>query len=289
MLYVGEKTLLSAGIAAAVLGLVALLAGPAMAESATDPGTDEACTLHLGVVPQFEQRRLTAVWQPIAAALSARIDCDVTLHGSNSIPEFEAEFSEGKFDFAYMNPYHAVMAHNAQGYVPVIRSDESRLKGILVVRADDPIQSIEELHGKELAFPSPNALGASLLMRTELAVKHGIKVTPKYVKTHSSTYIHVLKDLAAAGGGVARTLREQPEPIKDALRVLYTTQEVFAHPIVVHPRVDPARRDAIQAALLEIAAETPELFAGIPMKSPTEADYGDYEGLSEMGLERFAE
>ena len=250
---------------------------------------DAPCTLRFGVVPQFEQRRLTAVWKPLANAISLKTTCKVKLHGSNSIPEFEEEFKAGLFDIAYMNPYHAVMAHDAQGYEPIVRSDESRLKGILVVRKDDPIQSITDLHGKEVAFPSPNALGASLLMRTELAELHGVRVVPKYVSTHSSTYIHVVKNLVAAGGGVARTLREQPDGIKDALRILYTTSEVFAHPIVVHPRLAPELRESIQTTLLELAEGSPELFESIPMKRPTASNFADYEGLSAMGLEAYME
>ncbi len=250
---------------------------------------ETSCTIRLGVVPQFEQRRLIAVWTPLADAISLKTACEVKLHGSKSISEFEDEFKAGIFDIAYMNPYHAVMANDAQGYKPIVRSGESRLKGILVVPKDNPIQSIKDLHGKEVAFPSPNALGASLLMRAELGELHGVRVVPKYVKTHSSTYIHVMKKLVVAGGGVARTLREQPEAIKGALRVLYTTSEVFAHPIVVHPRLTPELRESIQTALLELAEESPELFESIPMRRPTSSNLADYEGLSAIGLEGYVE
>lgn len=241
----------------------------------------------VGVVPQFEQRRLFAVWKPILEALQKRTGCQFELVGSKTIAKFEEAFLRGDYDFAYMNPYHAVMANDAQGYEPIIRSDAKKLKGILVVPEDSPIQHVKELDGATLAFPSPNALGASLLMRAELATQHGIAITPLYVKTHSSVYLHVAKRLASAGGGVGRTLKEQPDAIKSRLRVLYTTHEVYAHPLVAHPRVPSEITQAVQNAWLSLAQEDPSLFDGIPMKKSVATSMQDYNDLQRLELEKF--
>ena len=242
------------------------------------------CTL--GVVPQFDQRRLFEVWQPIADALSTKLPCTVQIVPSSSIADFETAFSEGRYDFAYMNPYHLVMAHKAQGYVPLVRDGSKMLRGILVAAADSPIDTVAQLEGKEVAFPSPNALGASLLMRAELAAA-GVSVTPVYVKTHSSVYLHAAKGLAAAGGGVAATLAEQPDAIRSHLKVIYQTQAVPPHPLAVHPRVDAALQAQVQRVWLLLAAAQPELFEGIPMKRPVATTYEDYMPLAALGLEAF--
>jgi hypothetical protein len=55
-----------------------------------------------------------------------------------------------------------------------------------VVRKDDPIKSAGELDGKEVAFPAPNAFGASLWIRALLAEREKIRIVPAYVKTHSN-------------------------------------------------------------------------------------------------------
>lgn len=249
---------------------------------------EAACKLVVGVVPQFEARRIHAVWTPILQELSDKTGCSYVLEGSKNIPEFEQKFKAGKFDLAYMNPYHSVMAFDAQGYVPITRSGDKKLQGILTVRTDSPIQSVADLEGATIAFPSPNALGASLLMRAELATKHGLSFTPKYVSTHSSVYLHVFKELTVAGGGVGRTLREQPDALKQGLRVIYKTEQVFAHPLVVHPRVAPELQASVQAAFLQMAAENPDLVDGIPMRGPVAAALSDYQILRDMNLARFA-
>lgn len=262
-----------------VLATVLAASMPALAQ--------EKCSIKVGVVPQFEQRKLLSIWSPILEALQQKTQCSYELVGSGSISEFESKFEAGEYDLAYMNPYHAVMAHNAEGYIPIARSGEKKLQGILVVRDDSPIQDIKALDGKEIAFPSPNALGASLLMRAELATKHGLKIKSRYVKTHSSVYLHVIKKLTDAGGGVARTLKEQSPAIQEKLRILYETQKVNSHPLVIHPRIAQPLRMEIQKAFLAIGNESPQMVEQIPMTNPIATSFEDYQDLKDMGLEAF--
>ena len=67
-------------------------------------------TLTMGVVPQFETRQLRSTWQPLLDALELRTGYRFELVGAASIPEFERQFSSGQLDFAYLNPYHMVLA-----------------------------------------------------------------------------------------------------------------------------------------------------------------------------------
>jgi phosphonate transport system substrate-binding protein len=242
-----------------------------------------------GVVPQFEQRKLFRIWRPILDELEQRTGLTFKLVGSSKIPEFERKFLEGIYDFAYMNPYHLLLAHDAQGYLPLIRDGDRKLTGILVVSKENPIQSVKELAGKTVAFPSANALGASLLMRAELAKFQGVAVIPTYVQTHSSVYLHVALGLIPAGGGVASTLRSQKPEIRHKLRVLYETQAVNPHPISAHPRIPDAHREKVRQALLEMA-QTKDgtiLLSRIPMRRAIAANLEDYTPLRSWGLEEF--
>lgn len=137
----------------------------------------------IGVVPQFEQRKLFRIWIPILQELEARTGLRFEVVGSELIPDFEKLFLAGEFDFAYMNPYHVVSANNVQGYLPLVCDGSRTLQGILVVRKDSPITSIEELKGQTVAFPSANALGASLLPRSEL-IPHPVVAHPRVPENH---------------------------------------------------------------------------------------------------------
>ena len=242
-----------------------------------------------GVVPQFEQRKLFRIWRPILDELERRTGFTFKLVGSPKIPVFEQKFMDGVYDFAYMNPYHLLQAHGSQGYLPLVRDDGRMLQGILVVAKESPIQSVRELTGKTVAFPSPNALGASLLLRAELSRLHGVEVIPHYAQTHSSVYLHVILGKAMAGGGVASTLNSQKPEIRQKLRILYETRPVNPHPIAAHPRVPEAHREKVQRALLAMAQTErgAALLAKIPMGRAVTASLEDYTPMSSWGLEEF--
>ncbi|MCK4952060.1 MAG: phosphate/phosphite/phosphonate ABC transporter substrate-binding protein [Gammaproteobacteria bacterium] len=254
-----------------------------------DNRTHKRHTYTVGVVPQFDIRRIHAIWRPILNELGNRTGHNFVLRGSATIPSFEKEFSTGNFDFAYMNPYHVVIASRDQGYIPLIRDVGRKLYGIIVVRKDSPIKSVAELDGKKVAFPAPNALGATLLSRSELLDKYQVSVIPDFVQTHSSVYLNVALGEAVAGGGVQKTLARQTPEISDSLRVLYRTQKVSPHPFVAHPRVPEPMRQKILDAMLEIGktAKGQEMLAKIPMNQVGPATMSDYSPLDDMKLERF--
>ena len=243
----------------------------------------------LGIVPQFAQRKLFKTWQPIVKELEERTGFSIHIVGSAKIPAFEKRFMAGAYDFAYMNPYHLLLANQAQGYIPLLRDGSRELKGVLVVKRNSPIKSLNELEQQVLAFPSPNALGASLLMRADLANEHGVNVVPLYVQTHSSVYLNVALGQAEAGGGVISTLRAQPKDLKEKLRILYETRGMPTHPVVAHPRVSEEDRAAFKRAWLDLAASQQGkiLLEKIPMNRSISTDLEDYEPMLEWGLQEF--
>lgn len=241
-----------------------------------------------GVVPQFEQRKLYAIWKPIIKELEKRTGVTFELITTLNIQDFEKEFVKGGFDFVYMNPYHVLKAINTQGYIPLVR-DSAPLRGILVVCKDGPVQKVTDLNGKIVAFPSPNALGAALLMRADLERLYHVSVTPLYVRTHSSVYLHVANGLAAAGGGVEKTLQEQDEAVRNSLRVIYTTRDMPSHPVASHPRVPEGQREKVRQALLDMG-NTPEgrdLLSKVPVTQLVPASIDDYRIMLDWGLENY--
>ena len=243
----------------------------------------------VGVVPQFEQRKLFETWQPILSALEKRTGFRLKLIGSPKIPVFEKKFLAGQYDFAYMNPYHLLKANDSQGYVPLVRDDSRMLKGVLVVAKDSPYEALSDLDGSMIAFPSPNALGASLLMRADLDGQFNLKFIPRYVQTHSSVYLNVALGQTAAGGGVLSTLKKQPEDLQAHLRILYETQGIKPHPLSAHPRVPESDREKLRDAWLALAstAQGQQLMARIPMFQSVSATMDDYTELRDRGLDDY--
>ena len=248
-----------------------------------------AAEYSVGVVPQFTTQKINDIWSPLLQALGEKTGDSYSLAIERDINEFEAAFAQGDYDFAYLNPWHALVANRKQGYQPILRDGARALTGILVVNTESDITSVEQLSEPEIAFPSPNALGASLLMRAELSMQYGIDVRPLYVRTHPSVYLNVALGKSIAGGGVMRTLLAQPQAIQDQLRVIYETKAIAPHPVSAHPRVNAKAVEGFQRAALELM-QTPSgkaLFAQIPMQSPRKATLADYTPLEEWRLDEF--
>lgn len=243
--------------------------------------------LTLGVVPQFPVKKLHSIWMPIVRTLEEETGYRFILKGSPDIPTFEKEFMAGQFDIAYMNPYHFLVAQNI--YTPVVRDIGRQLYGIIVVAANSPIQSVSDLDGQAIALPAPNALGASLMTRAAMTHDYQIDYTEEYVKTHSSVYINVALGKTAAGGGVQKTLNQQPENIKKRLRVLYQTEKVSPHPLVAKKSLPPEVLRTLQQALLKIAQteKGQQLLSKVPFKKLGIATTEDYKALEALNLAPF--
>lgn len=243
----------------------------------------------VAVVPQFSAVEIHASWTPLLERLSRETGYKFSLSVAPAIPAFEDMLFAGTPDFAYMNPYHQVMVMRSSGYLPLVR-DSKPLTGILAVRQDDPIRSVRELDGKEVAFPSPNAFGASLWMRALLAEREKINIVPVYVKTHSNAFRQVAVGKMPACGGVNHTLADEPEAVRAALRVLLETPGVPPHPFSAHPRVPEKARQAVASALLRMAGDAAgrALLAEVQMPTPVRASYtADYRPLEDYGLEKY--
>lgn len=267
--------------------LGALLAWGAVPAAANTPPIP---TLSLGLLPMLPSVDMQRRWGPVAQWLEQACQVKIRLAFSPAIPEFEQAFLEGRFDLAFVNPYHAIMANRAQGYLPLVRDGEKPLKGILVVRASSPIRQVQELDGARIAFPAPNALAGSILMRALLEREHGIRFSSQFSQTHTNGYRQVLAGDVAAAGGVMATLRAQEPAVQEQLRVLYETPGTAPHPLVAHQRVSASVRRCVIATLTkpDLPPSTVALLNAVEMPRPIAADYArDYLPLEKLGLETY--
>ncbi len=268
---------------------ILLLAGLIVLLGQTPLHATEQRVYSVGIVPQFEVKRTHEIWRPILDALEQRTGLRFQLVGSPTISAFDGEFRSGRFDFAYANPYHVMLAQQSEGYTPLVRDTARRLYGVVVARKDSGINQMTDLAGQSIVFPDPNALGATLLVKQELINRLHLQVNPRYVKTHDSVYLNVALGLAAAGGGVQKTLNQQNDEIKSLLKIIHKTVDVAPHPLVVHPRVEPQVAEAVKQALLALGAtaEGRALFSAVPIHQIGPASIDDYKPLAEMNLQQF--
>lgn len=261
--------------------------GLVLATSGTDAA--ESKPLVLSVVPRLPMTMTHRDWSPFTHRLAQAIHRPIELRVFNTFAEFESHAVSGQADLVFANPYQALRLHRKQGFIPLLR-DARPLSGSLVVRSTDPITSIRGLDGARIAFPHPNAFGASLYMRALLEREYGIRFTPVYVTTHANVYRNVIHGKVAAGGGVNITLNQESPAVRAQLRVLYETPGVAAHPLSAHPRVPAALREQITAAVLRMREDPAgrEILQRVTLTQPVPADYNrDYQPLERLQLDSY--
>lgn len=228
-------------------------------------------------------------WTPVLRQVEHRAGQCLVLVVAPSIPAFEEQLRTGQLDFAFMNPYHQLMAQRWRGFIPLLRDGQTQLEGLLVVRKDSPVRRLADLNGATVAFPAPNASAASLLPWALLS-RAGIRITPSYVRTHSNVYRGVILGSSLAGGGVNNTLQREWPEVRQRLRVLWRSPPFPSHPFSVAATVPMQVRIRVQQAFLDLSrtAQGRQLLAKVQLPQVVKADHArDYAPLAALGLERY--
>ncbi len=242
------------------------------------------------VVPQLALSETYFSWVSVLDHVGKELGLCFELNVPQTIPSFEQDLKIGKADFAFMNPYHLLASNRSQGYIPIIADAKDNLSGIIVIKKNSAISKIQDLNGQRIAFPAPNALAASLLIRAHLA-NYNIQIFPEYVKSHSNVYRSVINGDVSAGGGIHKTFMLESKQLQSELKILFETPQYMPHPIAVHPRVALRTRQSFSSTLIGLSKDPKKTvnLDAIQIPNPREVNFKDYEYLKKLGLEKFAE
>jgi len=190
-----------------------------------------------GIGPQQSASELAKRWTPIIQYLSEKSGIPLQFNTAKDIPTFQQKMNEGVYDIAYVNPFHYLSFHRStNGYTAFAKEKEGKLVGVLVVKKDAGINSVQQLNEKIVAFPAANALAATWLpMR--MFMEKNVTITPQYVKSMDSVYRSVAKGLFPAGGGEMRTLSTIDADVQDQLKILWTSESLPPFPFAAHSRI----------------------------------------------------
>lgn len=242
-------------------------------------------TYTFGVVPQQASEKLARLWIPLIQHLSELTGLDIEFATAPSIPEFENRLAAGVYDFAYMNPYHFTVFNKQPGYTAISRQQNHVIRGIIVISSNSGIESLEELAGKKIAFPAPNAFAATLVTRAFLN-KAAPGYTANFVNSHDSVYQSVAKGLFSAGGGIVRTLNEVSPDLRQELEVLWLSPGYTGHAFAAHPEMPAAIKTLVQNGLVTMSSseEGARLIEELGMEQFQAAGDSDWDDVRALGI-----
>ena len=84
--------------------------------------------------------------------LSQETGLDFRLKVYETMADFERDIVSPKApDFIFANALQIVVAHQAQGYLPLVRGNKM-VRAVIFVRKDSPARTADDLSGKRIAF-----------------------------------------------------------------------------------------------------------------------------------------
>lgn len=213
-----------------------------------------------GFHPHLNAKELYAAYRPILDYLERRLPgVRFQLEGARDYDEFEERLATRRYHFALPNPLQTLIGLRA-GYRVIAKNyPDDDFRGVLVARKGR-VQSLGQLAGQTVCFPSDTAVAATLLPLYHL---HAQGVPVKTLRLiHTGTQVSAILNAyagdAAACGISARFWRswerESPEKAQ-AMEVLFTTEPVPHNAVVVRDDVPTALAQRVAEALVALSRD----------------------------------
>ncbi|WP_165973783.1 phosphate/phosphite/phosphonate ABC transporter substrate-binding protein [Paucimonas lemoignei] len=221
------------------------LAAPVQAGQAETPA------FIFGVISPRSAVITAQYWNPILRYLTRQSGVPLKLKVAKSSPELAAMIQHGELHFIYSN-YQFAPGNDGAGYIVIARPLASPSRGQIVVSTNSPYTSLEQLQGREVAFPSKVAF-TGFQVPMDALLRAGIHVKPRFAGTIEGALGQMLSGRAAAAGVSAVIANAYAERQNVSYRVLWSSEEYPTVPIAVHPAVPKEKVDAVRTALLSMS------------------------------------
>jgi len=190
-------------------------------------------------------------WNPILTYVSAKSGVPVELKLAKSAKDGNAIAEAGGFDFQYTNHFFTP-ERDRLGWKVIARPAGPGIRSQIVVPVDSPIQSLQELQGKEVAFVTPDGFtGYWLPMDALLRSKVNVKVVFTGNQEASSAQLRVNKVAAAGVNSTVMARYGRRENFE--YRALWTSELYGDLCIMANPKTPADKVAAVRAALVNMS------------------------------------
>lgn len=237
------------------------------------------------VHPLHNPVRLHEVFNPLMDHLSARLpEARFRLEASRNYAHYNRKIDAELPDFLLPNPYQTLRAQQ-RGYRVIAKmGDDHNFRGIILVRRDSEIDSVDDLRGGSISYPARTALAATM-MPQYLLHQQGLDVSRevdnRYVGSQESAIMNVYlgeTDAGATWPPPWRALSSERPELAEALEIRWQTDPLPNNSVMVHERVDDtlAQRVALLLDQLHHRQEGNRILGPMELSRFELAADGDY-------------
>ena len=209
--------------------------------------------LKFNVLNQRSVALTAQYWNPILTYVSKKSGVPVELKLAKTTKEGNAIAERLEYDFLYTNHFFT-KERDRLGFKVIARPAGPGIRSQIVVPHDSPVQTLQDLQGKEIAFVTPDGFtGYWLPMDALLKAKVDVKVVFTGNQEASSAQLKVNK-VAAAGVNSTIMARYSRREAFD-YRALWTSDIYQDLCIMANPNVPAAKVAAVRAAFVGMAKD----------------------------------
>ena len=189
-------------------------------------------------------------WNPILTHVSRKSGVPLELKLAKTAQEGNAMAESGKYDFLYTNHFFTP-ERDRLGYKVIARPAGPGIMSQIVVPANSPMKSLQDLDGKEVGFVSPDGFtGYWLPYDALLRADVNVKVVFTGNQEASSAQLRVNKIAAAGVNSSVMARYSRREGFE--YRALWTSEMYQDLCIMANPKLPAAKVAAVKAALINM-------------------------------------
>jgi phosphonate transport system substrate-binding protein len=261
--------------AAAVLILLAgllllLILGCRSSDTPTGPAPPakegKGVKLHIGLIPEQNLFKQMDRYEPLVSYISRKTGIDIKLSILPRYGNIVGNFVSAGLDGAFFGSFTFALAHEKLGVQVLVRPEDldgvSTYHGMMFVRKDSGIRSVEQMRGKRFAFVD-KATTAGYLLPLAYFRQHQKNYRTflreyYFAGTHEDAIYDVLNkkaDIGAAKNTVFNRLAKSDGRINDELLILAESPEVPENALAVRKNMDGALKSRLESALLTMESD----------------------------------
>jgi phosphonate transport system substrate-binding protein len=192
-------------------------------------------------------------WNPILTHASKKSGVPLDLRLAKTAQEGNAVAEKGGYDFQYTNHFFTP-ERDRLGWKVIARPAGAGIRSQIVVPVDSPIESLQDLKGKEVAFVTPDGFtGYWLPMDALLRAKVNVKVVFTGNQEASSAQLRVSK--VAAAGVNSSVMARYGRRESFEYRALWTSESYQDLCIMANPKMPADKVAAVRAALINMVKD----------------------------------
>lgn len=262
----------------AALALAAAAALPRVA-AAQSPDV-----IRVALLPDENAATIIQNAEPLKAYLAERLGREIEIVVTTDYSSMIEAARFGRIEVAYFGPLSYVLAKSRapklEPFAVGVANGSPTYRAILIATEGGPVAAYEDVRGGPFAFGDQASTSSHLAPRTVLA-KAGLIGDEDYEVVHLGKHDAVARAVAAgqvpAGGlseEIFKVLVEDGRLDPAQVRILGYSDPIPNYPMVMQGDLDPALKESIRAAFLELDdAEILSLFRVEALAPATDADY----------------